>query len=154
MAFRCLDSITRRPNDHRVALLFLGRRSLRALLQADPQTESPRQGSLVHRKLRPLVVPLAVELSNGIGGTFQVHQGTMVTAWVLTLVAFVVIFLRVDGWSTYTAHAVVGCITTGESNQSCRAVCVLTLSLVFFCLLFVLSVARNKKQEEYLKSTV
>jgi len=46
---------------------------------------------------------------------FTVHQGTMVTAWVLTLVAFVVIFLRVDGWSTYTAHAVVGCITTAAT---------------------------------------
>ena len=46
----------------------------------------------------------------------QFHRGLMVTTWTLTMIAFIVIFVELKGWTsipvTQNPHAVIGCITT------------------------------------------
>lgn len=38
----------------------------------------------------------------------------MGTAWLLTAIAFIIIFVEVDGWAGSDAHPIIGCITTGH----------------------------------------
>jgi len=47
---------------------------------------------------------------------FVFHRVLMVTTWTLTMIAFIVIFIELKGWTsipvTQNPHAVIGCITT------------------------------------------
>ena len=48
----------------------------------------------------------------GTGMWFVSHQATMMTGVIIALIAFVIIFVGIDGWSESAgAHAIVGVIT-------------------------------------------
>lgn len=49
---------------------------------------------------------------------YQYHQGLMAVTWTLTVAAFIIIFIDVDGWVSESVsempHPLIGTITTGN----------------------------------------